>query len=69
MALRILRTPEAARYVGLSASTLEKLRLVGQGPAWVRLGLRAVGYEIADLDRWLDERGSTVRPPSRESEI
>jgi hypothetical protein len=29
---RVLRTPEAAEYVGLSASTLEKFRLSGEGP-------------------------------------
>ena len=62
MAVRILRTPEAAKYVGLSASTLEKLRLLGQGPAWLRLGARAVGYDIAVLDRWLD--GRARRPES-----
>jgi predicted DNA-binding transcriptional regulator AlpA len=33
-AKRVLRTPEAAEYVGLSASTLEKLRLTGNGPAF-----------------------------------
>jgi len=50
---RILRTPDAARYVGLSAATLEKRRLVGDGPRFIRLG-RAVGYDVRDLDAWLD---------------
>ncbi len=53
---RILRTPNAAAYVGLSASTLEKLRLTGDGPAFIRLGGRAVGYDIRDLDAWLDDQ-------------
>ena len=35
---RVLRTPEAADYVGLAASTLEKYRLSGEGPQFVRLG-------------------------------
>ena len=53
---RILRTPEAAAYIGLCASTVEKLRLTGNGPHFIRLGRRAVGYAIEDLDGWIDEQ-------------
>ncbi len=53
---RVLRTAEAASYIGLSASTLEKLRAGGDGPRFIRLGHRAVGYDISDLDAWLDKR-------------
>ncbi len=53
---RIFRTPGAGNYVGLSASTLEKMRLSGDGPAFVRLGGRAIGYDIRDLDAWLDQQ-------------
>lgn len=48
---RRLRTREAAEYVGLKKSTLDKLRTEGGGPAFLKLG-RAVIYEIADLDEW-----------------
>lgn len=51
---RIFRTPEAANYLGLAASTLEKKRLTGDGPEFVKLGGRAVGYDIIALDAWLD---------------
>ena len=51
---RILRTREAAEYIGLSPSTLEKIRLQKKGPRFIRLGGRAVGYDIRDLDAWLD---------------
>lgn len=51
---RVLRTPDAAEYLGVSESWLEKLRLRREGPRFVRLGHRAVGYDIRDLDRWLD---------------
>ena len=51
---RVLRTREAAEYLGLSASTLEKMRLTDDGPRFIRLGGRAVGYDIGDLDAWLD---------------
>jgi Predicted transcriptional regulator len=51
---KVLRTPAAADYLGLSPSTLEKARRHGGGPPFIRLGGRAVGYAVADLDRWLD---------------
>ena len=56
MQRRILRTPDAAGYVGLAASTLEKMRLTGDGPEFIRLGGRAVGYDLKSLDAWLDAR-------------
>ena len=61
---RILRTPDAARYLGLTASTLEKMRLTGAGPRFIRLGFRAVGYAIGDLDAFVDagRRASTSDP-------
>ena len=49
---RWLRTEEAAAYVGLSKSTLEKLRVTGGGPEYAALG-RVVVYRIEDLDAWV----------------
>jgi predicted DNA-binding transcriptional regulator AlpA len=51
-----MRTPEAARYVALSESTLTKMRLTGDGPPFVKVGPRAVAYRRADLDAWLEAR-------------
>lgn len=51
-----MRTPEAARYVALSESSLMKMRLTGDGPLFVKVGPRAVAYRKADLDAWLDAR-------------
>ena len=62
MPQRILRTPAAATYVGLSESTLEKKRLSGDGPKFIRLGGRAVGYDIRDLDAWLDDQRDRNAP-------
>ena len=53
---RILRTPETARYVGLSKSWLEKQRMEGGGPPYIKLSSRAVGYRLDDLDHWLESR-------------
>ena len=53
---RILRTREAAAYIGLAAATLEKRRVAGEGPRFIRLGGRSIGYAIEDLDEWLDRQ-------------
>ena len=60
----VLRTPEASKYLGLAVSTLEKMRLTGAGPRFLRLGLRAIAYRREDLDAWLQEcaRRSTSDP-------
>ena len=49
----ILRTADAAQYVDLAESTLEKLRVYGGGPTFIRLGARAIRYRREDLDAWL----------------
>ncbi len=46
---RLLRTTEAATYVGLSPRTMEKHRTYGMGPVYRKLGNRVV-YAIEDLD-------------------
>ena len=51
---RVLRVPEAAKYTGLSESTLAKRRLYGKPPSFLNLGGRAIGYAIDDLDAWLE---------------
>ena len=49
-----VREPDAARYIGRSRAFLKKTRLVGGGPAFVRVR-RSITYRLADLDRWLDQ--------------
>ncbi len=49
-----LDTVEAAQYIGLGKSTLDKLRVVGGGPAFIKVGARVV-YDPADLDAWLSK--------------
>ena len=61
---RLLRTPEAARLLGLAPSTLAKLRCIGGGPGFIRLGGgRAVAYRESDLVVWTD-RNPTLRSTS-----
>lgn len=49
---QMLRTQGAAEYLSLSVSTLNKLRLTGGGPEYIKLG-KVVVYDLADLDNWL----------------
>lgn len=51
-----LRSEEAAGYVGLSPSTLSKLRMSGDGPVFIKAGRRKVIYDTSDLDEWLRSR-------------
>ncbi len=48
----VLTTRQAANYVGLSVSTLNKWRCYGFGPKYLKLG-RAVRYRQEELDRYL----------------
>ena len=50
-----LNTTEAAKYTGLSSSTLTKLRVFGGGPRYIK-ARRSVLYDRPDLDEWLNAR-------------
>jgi hypothetical protein len=67
---RYLRTPEAARFLGLSGRTLEKHRTFGTGPVYRKIGGRVV-YRIEDLQRWADQglRRSTSDPGTAEIRV
>jgi excisionase family DNA binding protein len=59
-----LSTHEAAQYLGLGKSTLDKLRVLkNDGPPFFKVGARIV-YDVADLDAWLAQhkRTSTSAP-------
>jgi predicted DNA-binding transcriptional regulator AlpA len=57
---KLINTPETAEYLGISVSTLSKLRVFGGGPKYLKLGRRVV-YDTRDLEAWLDahRRAST----------
>jgi predicted DNA-binding transcriptional regulator AlpA len=60
---RYLRTPEAARFLGLSGRTLEKHRTFGTGPTYRKIGGRVI-YRLEDLQHWAEQglRLSTSDP-------
>jgi len=55
MSDKLLNTTEAARKLGVSVSYLNKRRLTGGGPVFVKIGAKVV-YDPADLSAWINAR-------------
>ncbi len=58
---RALRTTDAARYLGVSASLLRKMRgrgpddPLGPGPVFRRLSRSLIVYDVRALDEWFEQ--------------
>ena len=50
-----LRNNQAAAFLNLSPRTLEKQRVLGNGPRFRKFGRRVL-YALSDLEAWADER-------------
>ena len=55
----LLSTVEAAGRLGVSSSYLNKLRVTGGGPPFLKIGAR-VAYDQADLVTWLEAQKRTM---------
>ena len=53
---RLLTTKEAARYLSVSASFLERDRWAGAKIPFIKLGNRAVRYQLSELDSYIESR-------------
>ncbi len=53
---RLLNHKDTAAHLGVSERTLERWRMEGHGPAFVRVGPRRLGYRESVLDAWTDSR-------------
>ena len=51
----LINTRDAASRLGFSKSTLDKLRLTGDGPAYIKRG-KSVYYTEQDLSDWIAEK-------------
>ena len=65
---RYLVTEEAARFLRLSARTLEKHRTSGTGPTYRKIGGRVV-YALADLQAWADGGAQVSTSDSRRGRV
>jgi predicted DNA-binding transcriptional regulator AlpA len=54
--MTLLTQREAASVLRLSQRTLERLRVSGLGPKFIRCGLRNIRYRQVDLDAWITAR-------------
>ena len=61
---RLVKERDAAELLGVSVRTLQKWRLQGDGPRFVKLG-HAVRYDGQDLEAYIESsrRTSTSEPP------
>lgn len=55
----MLTTVEAAAHIGKSASWLNKTRMSGTGPVYMKLG-GSVRYALPDLNAWLASQRRTA---------
>ena len=55
----ILNEDEAARMLRLSTRTLQRKRLTGDGPPFIRLTERRIGYARETLESWIEQRQAT----------
>ena len=63
----LMNVDEAAHFLKCSASYLNKLRLVGGGPTFVKMGAKVV-YDPADLSVWVESR-KRVSPSDTTGEV
>jgi prophage regulatory protein len=55
---QVLRMEEVMMRTGLSRSMIYKLQAANEFPTSIKLGERAVGWIEADVDEWLDSKGT-----------
>ncbi|MBP7178688.1 AlpA family transcriptional regulator [Vogesella sp. DC21W] len=51
--MKILRIHDVMAMIGLARSTIYKYIGEGHFPKQIRLGRRAVGWLLSDIERWL----------------
>jgi excisionase family DNA binding protein len=63
---RFLTTNEASKYLAISRRTLERWRLIGDGPPFAKFG-HLCRYAVDDLDCWAaSTRRTSTGDPGRE---
>ena len=62
--MQYIHVQAAATLTGISSSFLNKLRVEGGGPSYIKVGRRVL-YDVADLEHWLTtkRRNNTSERP------
>lgn len=58
---RISKLPEVQHRTGLGRTSIYNKMARGEFPKSIRIGVRAVGWFEADIDRWIAERVEAAR--------
>jgi predicted DNA-binding transcriptional regulator AlpA len=53
---KLLKTLEAASYLGLSKAFLERDRWAGAKVPFIKISTRAVRYRLEDLEKYIESR-------------
>jgi hypothetical protein len=53
---RYLDEAATARLLNVGQRTLQRWRISGDGPPFIRAGLRRVLYDAAEIERWASSR-------------
>ena len=51
-----LTTRQAAAVIGVSVTTLKRMRYAGLGPVYAKIGARTFRYRAADIENWLRDQ-------------
>lgn len=56
---QLLNEHDACELLGYSVRTLQKWRVVGGGPKFIKVSSRSIRYRVQDLLNWIAERTVT----------
>lgn len=56
MSGELLTPAQVAKALSIEPSTLAQWRYRGEGPAFIKVGKRAVRYDATDLATWIDSQ-------------
>ena len=54
--LQVLTLPEASKLLSVSIPVMDRWRAAGEGPRFIRLSTRRIGYRLSDLRAWIESR-------------
>jgi prophage regulatory protein len=56
---QVIRMSQLVQMLGVSKSTIHRLRKAGQFVQPITLGPRSVGYYVQDINNWLNNRSNS----------
>ena len=59
--MRIIRTEDLTRRLGLSRATILRNVKAGRFPAPIKISQRAIGWRIDDVEAWIAARAATSK--------